>query len=183
MLNGPALVAAVLLALAGAQKLVDPTMTVGALRALGLAASPWLVRAGAGTELLVGALALSIGGGALWVIVSLSYVLFAAVVVAASRRGSMIGTCGCFGRQETPPHPLHVVLNVGFAAAAAVAAAAGHEGLGELPRPLFERLGTGLLLVLAVGLAYTCYVAVPRLLAASTALRDLDLRAERSTTS
>jgi hypothetical protein len=39
-LTGPALVAAALLALAGAQKVVDPTMTVGALRALGLPAAP-----------------------------------------------------------------------------------------------------------------------------------------------
>ena len=45
-LTGPAIVAAALLALAGAQKLVDPTMTVGALRALHLPSSAWLVRAG-----------------------------------------------------------------------------------------------------------------------------------------
>ena len=39
-LTGPALVAAALLVLAGAQKLLDPTMTVGALRALRLPSSP-----------------------------------------------------------------------------------------------------------------------------------------------
>ena len=76
-LTGPALVAAALLALAGAQKLVDPTMTVGALRALRLPSSPWLVRLGSAAELALGVAAIVVGGAALWWAVAASYLAFA----------------------------------------------------------------------------------------------------------
>src|SRR4029453_3624817 len=62
-LTGPALTAALLLAFAGAAKTVDPAMTVGALRALGLPSSKIWVRVGAATELLVGLLAAAAGWG------------------------------------------------------------------------------------------------------------------------
>ena len=103
-LTAPALVAAGLLVLAGAQKVLDPAMTVGALRALGLPSAPALVRVGAATEMVLGASALSTGDPALWVLVAVSYLAFALVVVAAIRKGTMIGSCGCFGREDTPPH-------------------------------------------------------------------------------
>ena len=82
-LTGPALVAASLLALAGAQKLLDPTMTVGALRALRLPSSPMLVRAGSAVELALGVAAITVGGAALWWAVAASYVLFGAFVALA----------------------------------------------------------------------------------------------------
>ncbi|MGH9193440.1 MAG: hypothetical protein ACRDZ0_13325 [Acidimicrobiales bacterium] len=49
-LTGPALTAALLLVFAGAMKAVDPAMTAGALRALGLPSSKILVRAGAAAD-------------------------------------------------------------------------------------------------------------------------------------
>ena len=101
-LTGPALVVAALLALAGGQKVLDPTMTVGALRALRLPASAGSVRTGAGFELALGVTSIVVGGAALWALVALSYLAFAAFVVAALRNGTMIGSCGCFGRDERP---------------------------------------------------------------------------------
>src|SRR5690606_18072277 len=97
--TAPALAIAALLVLAGAQKVVDPTMTVGALRALRLPSSPLLVRAGAAAEAALGAAALTVGGPVLWALVAISYLAFAAFVTAALRSGTMIGSCGCFGRE------------------------------------------------------------------------------------
>lgn len=174
---GPALVSAALLALAGAQKLLDPTMTVGALLALHLPSSPTLVRAGSAVELAIGAGAVAIGGSVLWALVALSYVVFSVVVVAALRSGTMLGTCGCFGRDETPPHATHVGFNLGLAVASAVAALAGRAGIEELPAPILPRLGVGGLLVLALVLVYACYVELPRLFAAASSVRELGLSA------
>ena len=97
-------------------------MTSGALRALGLPSSKTLVRAGAAAELLLGLLAVTAGWPAVWWLVAASYLAFATFVMAALRAGTMLGTCGCFGREDTPPHPLHVVVDVALAATAAVAA-------------------------------------------------------------
>ena len=121
-LTGPALTAALLLAFAGAAKAVDPVMTVGALRALGLPSSRTWVRIGAAAELLVGLLAAAVGWAWVWWLVAASYLAFAAFVVAALRAGTMVGSCGCFGREDTPPHPIHVVVDVALAATAAAAA-------------------------------------------------------------
>jgi hypothetical protein len=114
-----ALVAAAVLAYAGGAKLFDPTMTAGALRAMGVPASEWLVRAVA---------AVVWGGGALWALVGLSYTLFAGFVVLALASGRPIGSCGCFGRVDIPPTWLHVVVNASLGAVASI------EALEELSR-------------------------------------------------
>lgn len=171
-LTGPALVAAALIALAGAQKVLDPTMTVGALKALRLPSSDALVRAGSAAELALGVAAVGIGGAWLWWLVALSYLAFAAFVVAALRQGTMIGSCGCFGREETPPHPSHVVLNVGLATIGAAAAV-------SLPGALVDELvdhpvqGAVVVLLAAISLylLYAAYVEVPRTLTARRAAR------------
>jgi hypothetical protein len=115
-----AVAAAAVLAIAGAAKLLDPTMTVGALRVMGLPSAPWLVRIGSAAELALGVVAVVVGGAVLWGLVAVSYLAFAAFVIAALASGRPIGSCGCFGRDDTPPTWWHVVLNV---AAAAVTAA------------------------------------------------------------
>ncbi len=120
----PAWAAAGLLALAGGAKLLDPTMTAGALRVMGLPSAGWLVRAGAAGELVLGIAAVVVGGPALWCAVALSYAAFAVFVLAAMRSGRPIGTCGCFGRVDTRPMPWHIALN-GMLAVAALAYALG----------------------------------------------------------
>ena len=169
---GPALAAAALLALAGAQKLVDPTMTSGALRALGLPSATLLVRAGSAAELALGAAAIAIGGAALWWLVAASYLAFAAFVVAALRNGTMIGSCGCFGREETPPHASHVALNLVLAAIAAWAAL---DLAGAPLDAIAEHPGTGAAVIamsaVAVVLLWAVYVVLPRTLAAGAAVR------------
>jgi Methylamine utilisation protein MauE len=164
-LTGPALTAALLLVFAGATKAVDPAMTAGALRALGLPSSKILVRLGAATELLLGLLAVIAGWVAVWWLVAASYLAFAAFVVAALRAGTMLGSCGCFGREDTPPHPLHVVIDVALAATAAAAAVrdvgAPLDAIADAPG---EGLLVGGLSVLAVVLLYAAFVDLPRAL-------------------
>lgn len=164
-LTGPALCAALLLVFAGAMKVVDPAMTAGALRALRLPSSKPLVRAGAGSELVLGMLAVTAGWQVLWWLVAASYLTFAAFVVAALRAGTMLGSCGCFGREDTPPHPGHVVLNV---ALAAVAMAAAVRDVGSPLDAILDEPGEGAVVVglslLAVALLYTAYTDLTRAL-------------------
>jgi hypothetical protein len=136
-LLGPALVAAAVLALAGAQKLLDPTMTVGALRAMGRPVAPTVVRVGAAAELGLAIAAVVVDSPWAWDLIGLSYLAFAAFVWVALRREAPIGSCGCFGRADTPPHPVHVALDLLLAASAAGAAAtfdqAPIDAMGDHP--------------------------------------------------
>lgn len=163
-LTAPALVAALLLVAAGALKAVDPALTAGALRALGLPSSPWLVRAGAGAELVLGAVAVAAGGAVAWALVAASYLGFAAFVVAALRAGTMVGSCGCFGREETPPHPVHVAVDMALAAAAAGAAAQGLVPLDALADAPGRGAVVAALSLVATPLVYVALVALPRAL-------------------
>lgn len=157
VLVGPALVAAALLALAGAQKVLDPTMTVGALRGVGWPGSALVVRVAAGVELLLGVGAIT-AGGVVWWAVAASYAAFNVFVSTALRRGLPIGTCGCFGRSDTAPSRRHVVLNVLLGAVAV-----GAVTLDEAPLDyVVDRPGAGVVTValstlglLAVYRAYT----------------------------
>jgi Methylamine utilisation protein MauE len=164
-LTGPALTAALLLVFGGTMKAVDPAMTAGALRALGLASSKTLVRLGAAAELLLGLLAVTAGWAAVWWLVAASYLAFAAFVVAALRAGTMLGSCGCFGREDTPPHPLHVVIDVALAATAGAAAV---RDVGAPLDAIVDAPGEGLVVaglsVLAVVVLYVAFVDLPRAL-------------------
>lgn len=169
-LTAPALVAAALLALAGAQKLLDPTMTVGALRALRWPANPLLVRVGSAAELVLGIVAIAAGGAVAWGLVAASYLAFAAFVATALRHGTMIGSCGCFGRDETPPHRLHVGLDLALAAVAvgmAVASpAAPLDALADHPADAVAVVAAA---ALALALLYAAFVELPRTLAVGRA--------------
>jgi hypothetical protein len=147
-------------------------MTVGALRALRLPSSAALVRVGSLAEVALGTAAISVGGSVLWWLVAASYLAFGAFVVAALRRGTMIGSCGCFGREDTPPHWSHVALNLGLASVAVGVAARAPEAPVEA---LADHPGTGVVVVLLAGLAlyllYVAFVELPRTLAAGRALR------------
>jgi uncharacterized membrane protein YphA (DoxX/SURF4 family) len=168
-LTAPLLVAALLLVAAGAAKVVDPTMTVGALRALGLPSKPLLVRAGALAEALIGVLAIVVGGAVWWSLVAASYLAFGAFVVVALRAGAMVGSCGCFGREETPPHPVHVALDL---ALAALVVAGVVQGVGAPLDAMVDDPGQGVVVAglsaLGAYLAYAVVVEMPRALVRPT---------------
>ena len=148
-LAAPFAVAALLLVLAGAQKANDPAPAQGALRALGLPDRRRLVQLGAVAELIIGAGALVIDGSVFPALVAASYLAFMVFVLAALRSGTPIESCGCFGREDTPPSLVHVIVNAGFAATATAVAIAGGIDLAEI---LADQPWSGVPFVLLVGL-------------------------------
>jgi hypothetical protein len=174
VLAGPFAIATVVLALGGAFKALEPADTAHALGALGLPTSRTLIRAGGALEAILAIGALVTGNAVLVAIVAASYALFAVVVAVALRSGKPISSCGCFGKVDTPPSALHVVLNV---AAAGVAAGAVFVGASEinLPDVLTDQplLGIPFLLLVAigVGLVLLALTALPKTLAAARSAR------------
>lgn len=155
-LIGLYLVAAGLLVVAGAAKAVRPDDTARALAALVTRppASPstrWAgraVRAGAIVEALVGLAALALPRPVTAMAVAASYLAFAVVVGLARRRGGPLATCGCFGRPDTRPTAVHLVLDLVLAGAAAVVAVCAPDH-GSVLTQLSAQPWDGLPLLLA----------------------------------
>jgi hypothetical protein len=135
--------AALLLLGASGAKVAAPTRTAGALGELGWAVPPTVVRLGALGEAVLGAVAVVVGGPAVAALVALSFAGFAGFVALALRSGTPIGTCGCFGRADTPPRPAHVVVDLALAAGATFAAVTDPVALVDAPAawPLAAALG------------------------------------------
>ena len=160
-LIGLFLVAAGLLVVAGVAKAARPDDTARAMAAL-LPGSPplrpvrWLVRAGAVAEAALGVVAIAVPRPLTAALVACSYVAFAGVVAVARWRGGPLATCGCFGRPDTPPTALHLVLNL-VLAGAALAVAVDAPSTGTLAAQLARMpwAGVPLLFASAVGLWLT----------------------------
>jgi uncharacterized membrane protein YphA (DoxX/SURF4 family) len=127
--------AGLLLLGAGGAKVVDPDRTAGALAAMGLPVGPTLVRLGAAGEAVVGAVVLVVGGRLPAALVGVSFAAFAAFVAVALRSDRPIGTCGCFGRADTPPRLLHVAVDLVLAAAGTAGAVVGVAPVLEASLP------------------------------------------------
>jgi hypothetical protein len=160
-LIGLYLVAAGLLCVAGLAKARRPEDTARALAPFlpgppALHTMRWVVRLAALLEAALGAVAIAFPRPATAALVALSYLCFFGVVAEARRRGGLLATCGCFGRPDTPPTALHLVMNLALAGAAAIVALGGprHGTLAMLlaPQPW---AGAPLLFVSAVGLWLT----------------------------
>lgn len=155
---GPFLVAALLLTVAGAFKAFDPATTAGALRRAGLPIPPVAVRIGGAGEALIGVVAIATGAAVPAALVALSYALFTAFVLVARVRHIPIGSCGCFGKVDTPPSVVHVVLNVGAIVAATAVALGPGGGIGAV---LADQELLGLPFLLLVGIAtYAAFLAL-----------------------
>jgi len=115
---GPFLAAAGLLVVAGVPKLADPLPLVRAVRGAGLPVTPVLVRAFALAEVVVGAAAVLAPGRWTAALVAAAYLAFTAFVVRVLRRGGVLGSCGCFGKPDTPATPTHAALTAAAALAA-----------------------------------------------------------------
>ena len=154
-LIGLYLVAAGLLVVAGVAKAARPDDTARAMAALLPGPLPlrllrWRVRAGALAEAALGVVAVVFPRPVTAALVALSYVCFFGVVAFARWRGGPLATCGCFGRPDTPPTALHLVIDLVLAAAAArrrrrragprhAGDAAGAPARGRGPAALRER--------------------------------------------
>ncbi len=103
-------VALTLLAASGIAKLADPDPTVGAMRAARLPSSRLISRSLALVEILT-ALAGLVWGG-VWLVGALGlYVGFTLFTFMAVQRKIPVQSCGCFGKDDTPPTWAHVVFN------------------------------------------------------------------------
>jgi len=168
VLAGPFTIACVLLAVGGVLKAVQPLETAGALRAMQLPSAQWLVRVGGVAEALIAVAALLTGWWFLALLVAASYLVFALFVIGALRAGKPLSSCGCFGKVDTPPSLVHVVIDlVAVAVAVGVALAADVA----LPDVLADQPLAGvpflLLVVIGVYLVFLAFTALPKTMAAA----------------
>jgi hypothetical protein len=174
ILAGPFAIAAALLVVGGALKAVDPADSAHALAVLGLPRARLLVRAGGVVEVAVGVGALLVGGPVFAVLMAVSYTAFAGFVLVALHAGRPISSCGCFGKIDTPPSMVHVVIDLAAAVVGLVVAVAGDPvALGKVlaAQPL---AGVPFVLLVVVGMyaVFLAFTALPRTLAAARLLRE-----------
>ena len=154
------MVASALLAIAGADKVVRPEPTLGALRSVGLRLRGGVIAArvlGA-VEVAIGATAIGLGGRVAAALVGLAYLGFAGFVALALRRGGVVSSCGCFGAEDTPPTAVHLVLDL---LAAGLAGAAAVWPVGGLPEVIAEQAALGVPFLAMVALAtWFAYLAL-----------------------
>jgi hypothetical protein len=174
VLAGPFVIASALIVLGGAFKAIDPADTAHALRALGLPHAALVVRAGGAAEVVIGVGALMVGGPVFAALVAFSYLAFAAFVVFALRSGSPISSCGCFGRVDTPPSLVHVVIDLLAAGVAATVALAGDAVAVPDVLPDQPMLGVPFVLLALTGLSlvFLSFTALPKTLAAARVVRE-----------
>ena len=96
-----------------------------------LPSAQWLVRAGGIAEAVVAVAALATGWWFLALLVAASYLAFALFVIGALRAGKPLSSCGCFGKVDTPPTMVHVVIDL---AAVAIAVGVALVAAGIPPR-------------------------------------------------
>ncbi len=112
-----------LLVAAGVAKGIAPQAASGALRGMGLPSSALFVRLLGLIEVAIGLTAIVTGSGPAALGLAASYVGFAGFVAIALTRNIPISSCGCFGKDDTPPTWAHFVFNLAGAATAGLAAA------------------------------------------------------------
>jgi hypothetical protein len=184
-LIGLYLIAAGLLCVAGVAKALRPDDTARALAALVPGRPPLrvlrpAVRVGASAEAALGVVAVVFPRPGTAVLVALSYLAFFGVVAYARRRGGPLATCGCFGRPDSPPTALHLLIDLLLAIVAIVVAVGAPPG-NTLGLQLAHQPWAGfpLLFVSAVGLLLTTLAlsALAALTAARRAMRPVPVRA------
>jgi hypothetical protein len=114
--------------------LADPGPTSGALRVAGLVSGRGVVYTLAVAEIATGAASLLAGGALAGWAMAVLFGAFLWFVAFALQRRIPISSCGCFGKADTPPSVVHLLLNAG--------GLAGGVWAALLPsRPLLSVLG------------------------------------------
>ena len=134
-----------LLILTGIAKLRRPNDTARALRSMNIPVPRLTTSLVASGEVVVGACALVLGSSLLFAVQAGLYTAFLIWVAAALVKDVPIASCGCLGREDTPPYWGHVILN-GIAVVASAAAAIS----GQMPVASFTEVAA-LLLIVGVG--------------------------------
>jgi hypothetical protein len=156
IIAGPFAIVAVVLAVGGIAKIVNPAASAASLRSLRIPSSPLVVRTLAVGEVIIAAVALGFGGRLAALAVAFAFGLFALMMYMLVRSGSTV-SCGCFGRVEAPPSTQHVVTNVTCALVAAGAAGLDVVSVGTL---LSEQPAAGIPMVLFIASGSAATIAV-----------------------
>jgi hypothetical protein len=109
--QGITTIALVLLAASGVAKALDPNPTRGALKAARLPSSSAVVVLLGVVEVISAMVGIAVGGWWLAPAAAL-YLGFSVFTVAAVRGRIPVQSCGCFGREDTPPTAIHIVYNL-----------------------------------------------------------------------
>jgi hypothetical protein len=133
---------------------------VRALRSAGLPAGRSLVRGLAAAEVALGLWAIARPGALNAALVCAAYLLFTGFVWLALRRGGVLGSCGCFGKADTPPTRSHLAVTAGLAVLAGVVAVAP-ERAGWVAGTPATLVGTLALAALITFLAWQALAVLP----------------------
>jgi hypothetical protein len=162
-----------LVAAAGALKAARPHTTARALAQAGFGVPAFAVRMGGLAEVVVGGAAVLVAGWVPAALVAVSYAAFAVFVGTALWRGTPLSSCGCFGREDTPPTVGHLVFNLAAAGVAIYFSLLSPPGVGRL---LARQPGAGvpfaLLVLTTAGLAALVLTELPRTLAIARSRRE-----------
>jgi len=159
-LAAPFLAASALLVGAGVPKLGDPMPLVRALRSTGLPAGRGLVRVVAGLEVVLGLWAVALPGVVNAALVCTAYLVFTGFVALALKRGGVLGSCGCFGKADTPPTRSHLAVTGALAGLAGLVALTP-ERAAWTPVTALPTVGTLALAALITFLAWQALAVLP----------------------
>lgn len=121
----------VLLILTGGAKLRRPRDTARALSATGIPFPLAATYVLAWAEVVIGTASIVTGSAAALGAQAALYGLFLVWVVVALARDIPIASCGCLGRDDTPPHTGHLVLNAAGVAGSILGASLGSPPYGD----------------------------------------------------
>lgn len=152
------------LILAGAAKVLSPSPTATALRELKIPKPLLMARVMGVAEVILGCAAIATGAAVLWALVALAYASFAIFILWALGGTNAVGSCGCFGHEDTPPTPGHAAFNAAAAAIAALAVATPVR-LGDYDGSVYEGVVAVLLIGTAIALVIASLTSLPRTLA------------------
>jgi hypothetical protein len=115
-------------------------------------------------EVIIAVLAIALGTPVLWALIAAIYANFAVFILWALNGNSAVGSCGCFGHEDTPPTLGHAAFN---AAAAAVCglAVADPVRLGDFDGAPFDAIVLIVMIGIGVSLVVAALTSLPRTLA------------------
>lgn len=162
-LAAPLYIATGVLILAGLAKAMRPSATAGALRELSIPSPLLAARVLGVSEIVLGLVAIVTGHWLAWTGVGVGYLSFTIFVLWALRDPSRIGSCGCFGREDTPATPGHLAFN---AAAATVALLAAFDPvtLSSFSGSSFEAILAAVLIGAGIWISIVSLTVLPRTL-------------------
>lgn len=163
----PLYVATGVLIVAGLAKLRSPSATASSLRELRVPSPLVSARLLGAYEVVLGVAAFVFGSPILWGLVGLSYISFTGFVLWALGDKSRVGSCGCFGREDTPATNGHLVFNA-TAGAIALLAVFNPVELSSFDGTAFEAVLAIALVAVGITLSITAMTVLPRTLLAAS---------------